>query len=286
MTNKIKVATGSVAETLIIPLYGRKLCSQIYPQLFQDEEAAGAIEKLDYDFSFLAKKMNKYFYRFGILEVAMRQYDAKLEIEEYLSKHPKAAVVNLGCGLDRSGESSSNGQCHIYNVDFPDVIKLRESLFPPKENETSIAGNLNEYSWMEGIDASHGAIFFALGVFYYLSREEVESLILSLSKRFPGARLIFDIGSKKAVKTMNKQYLKKGKMKVSSLFYLNDISELSAISKDIAVSGKGYMLGYVDLRKDKKIPWLFRFMCKLADGPIYKMKIVSVDFLAEDIKAL
>ena len=278
MTNKIKIATGSVAETLIIPLYGRKLCSQIYPHLFQDEEAAGAIDKLDYDFSFLERKMDKFFYRFGILEVAMRQYDAKLEIDAYLSEHPKAAVVNLGCGLDRSGESCSNGQCHIYNVDFPDVILLREALFDSRGNETNIAADINDYSWMDKVDGGNGAIFFALGVFYYLKREEVESLILSISKRFPGARLIFDIGSKKAVKTMNKQYLKKGKMKVSSLFYLNDIKELSAISKDIGVSGRGYMLGYVDLRKDKRIPRLFRLMCRLADGPIYKMKMVAVDF--------
>ena len=44
-------------ETLVIPLYGRKMCSELYPNLFRDETAMRLIEEIDYDFSALAKKV-------------------------------------------------------------------------------------------------------------------------------------------------------------------------------------------------------------------------------------
>ncbi len=56
------------------------------------------IEK-NYDFSEKRKKMESAAGLFGALEVAQRQYDLRCEAEWYLEKHPKAAVVNLGCGL-------------------------------------------------------------------------------------------------------------------------------------------------------------------------------------------
>lgn len=32
---------SGVNDTMVIPLYGRKLCSELYPELFKDEEAVG-----------------------------------------------------------------------------------------------------------------------------------------------------------------------------------------------------------------------------------------------------
>ncbi len=49
----------------------------------------------------------------------MRQNDLAFEVRAYLKKHPCAAVVNLGCGLDNTGRACDNGRCKIYNLDFP-----------------------------------------------------------------------------------------------------------------------------------------------------------------------
>lgn len=83
------------------------------------------IDEIDYDFSGLAEKAGSAMQRFGFLEVAMRQNDLAYEVREYLREHPEAAVVNLGCGLDDTGRRCDNGQCHMYNLDFPDVISVR-----------------------------------------------------------------------------------------------------------------------------------------------------------------
>ena len=115
--NKYKIKKNSLQETLIIPLYARWLCSQKFPDLFQDKTAEELIKKVDYDFSSLEKQSESIMHSFGALEVAMRQNDLACEIRDYLYQHPKAAVINLGCGLDNTGRVCDNGQCHIWNIE-------------------------------------------------------------------------------------------------------------------------------------------------------------------------
>jgi len=72
---KYHIKKNSVQETLVIPLYGRKMCSELYPHLFRDDTAARLIEQIDYDFSELAKKSQSTVQQFGFIEAAMRQND-------------------------------------------------------------------------------------------------------------------------------------------------------------------------------------------------------------------
>ena len=51
MSMKYKIEKNTVQETLIIPLYSRKLCSELYPNLYRDEMAVHLIDQIDYDFS-------------------------------------------------------------------------------------------------------------------------------------------------------------------------------------------------------------------------------------------
>ena len=99
---KYKIEKNTVQETLIIPLYSRKLCSRLYPNIYQDETAVRLINEIDYDFSVAEKNSRSLMQRFGALEVAMRQNDLAWEVRDYLKVRPKAAVVNLGCGLDNT----------------------------------------------------------------------------------------------------------------------------------------------------------------------------------------
>ena len=44
---KYKIEKKTVQETLIIPLYVRKVCSELYPNLYQDETAVRLINEID-----------------------------------------------------------------------------------------------------------------------------------------------------------------------------------------------------------------------------------------------
>ena len=275
---KYHIEKNSVQETLVIPVYGRKKCSELHPELFRDEAAIRMIDQLDYDFSELEKKADSEVQRFGFLEVAMRQNDLAWEVRDYLKAHPTAAVVNLGCGLDATGRTCDNGSCKIYNLDFPDVIEARNQLLPAGKREENIACDLNDTSWFEKIDASGGAVFFAAGVFYYFLREQVEALVAAMAKAFPGGRLVFDAAGRAAVKMMLKTWIKDAKIQnVGAYFSVADPkTELSAWADGIKVSSRGYMLGYQKL-DGYNIKPLYRLLAKIGDG-LMKMQIVRIEF--------
>ena len=275
---KYKIEKDTVQETLIIPLYGRKMCSELFPRLFYDETAVRLIDEVDYDFSALAEKPKSIMHRFAFLEVAMRQNDLAFEVRDYLKTHPNAAVVNLGCGLDNTGRVCDNGTCRLYNVDFPDVIAVREQLLPAGEREKNVPGDLNDTAWFREIDASGGAVFFASGVFYYFLTEQVRTLVRNMVDAFPDGVLVFDAANQTAVKMIAKTWLKGAKIRdVGAYFAVSDAEkELTLWDSRLRVSSRGYMLGYHDL-KDPSVSGFFRFMAKVGDG-MMKMQIVKLQW--------
>ena len=275
---KYKIEKNTVQETLVLPLYSRKLCSELYPNLYRDETAVHLLNQIDYDFSEAEKNSSSLMQRFGALEVAMRQCDLAWEVQAYLKAHPCAAVVNLGCGLDNTGRACGNGRCKIYNLDFPDVIAVRNKLLPAGEREQNIPCDLKDPAWFDRIDATGGAVFFASGVFYYFLTQQVRKLVQSMADAFPGSVLVFDAANRTAVKMIAKTWLKTAKIKdVGAYFAVSDAKrELSQWDSRLQVSSRGYMLGYSDL-KDPSVSGFFRFLAKVGDG-MMKMQIVKIGF--------
>ena len=274
---KYHIEKNTVQETLVIPLFGRLVCSERFPELFSDPEAKRICDSLDYDFEEKRKKMESAAGLFGALEVAQRQYDLRCEVEAYLEEHPNAAVVNLGCGLDDTFSKVDNGQCKGYNIDMPDVIKVRNELLPAGDREENIGGDLKDYSWMDGIDAADGAVFFAAGVFYYFRTEEVKSLFAEMAKRFPGGVLVFDSCNKRGAKLMRETWLREtGITDVSAFFSLEDEAELKDWSDRFdSVTSKSYMRGYRDIYG--KVGLFHKLMIRMCDGFV-RMRIVRIAF--------
>ena len=275
---KYKIEKNTVQETLVIPLYSRKLCTELYPNLFQDETAVRLIDQIDYDFSEVEKNPRSLMQRCGALEVGVRQNDLAFEVRDYLKSHPNAAVVNLGCGLDCTGRSCDNGRCKIYNLDFPNVITVRNELLPAGDWEQNIPCDLNDTAWFSEVDTSGGAVFFASGVFYYFLTEQVKALVQGMADAFPGGVLVFDAANRTAVKMIAKTWLKSAKIKdVGAYFAVSDApQEISAWDSRLQVTSRGYMLGYTDL-KDPSVSSFFRFLAKVGDG-MMKMQIVKIRF--------
>ena len=275
---KCIIEKNTVQETLILPLYSRKLCTELYPNLYRDETAVRLLDQIDYDFSEAEKNSRSLMQRFGALEVATRQSDLAFEVRDYLKGHPNAAVVNLGCGLDSTGRSCDNGSCKIYNLDLPNVIAVRNELLPAGEREENIPCNLNDAEWFSQIDASGGAVFFASGVFYYFLTEQVKALVQRMADAFPGGVLVFDAANRTAVKMIAKTWLKSAKIKdVGAYFAVSDASkEISAWDSRLQVTSRGYMLGYNDLR-DPSVSGFFRFLARVGDNGM-KMQIVKIRF--------
>ena len=274
---KYHIEKNTVQETLVIPLFGRLICSERFPDLFSDPEARRICDLLDYDFDQKRRKMESPVGLFGALEVAQRQYDLRCEVEAYLKDHPRAAVIDLGCGLDDTFRKCDNGLCCGWNLDLPDVIQVRNELLPPGEREQNIACDLNDEAWMDAVDGSQGAVFFATGVFYYFKTEEVRKLFCAMARRFPGAVLAFDTCNEFGAKLMRKTWLKEaGITDVAAYFSLEDEAQLLAWSDRFAsVTAKSYMRGYRDIYS--RVGWFHKRMIQFCDR-LVKMKIVKITF--------
>ncbi len=271
------IEQNSVQETLVIPLFGRVVCSERFPQLFSDPTAKRICDSLDYDFEAKRRLMESPAGLFGALEVAQRQYDLMQEVRAYLQTHPKAAVVNLGCGLDDTFTRVDNGLCKGYNIDMPDVIAVRNDLLPAALREQNLACDLNDFSWMDRIDAADGAVFFAAGVFYYFKTEQVRALFCQMAKRFPGATLAFDSCNRRGAKMMMRTWLREaGITDVGAFFSLEDEAELRTWSDHFAsVTARSYMRGYRDIYRD--VGAFHKLMIRFCDR-LVKMKIVQIQF--------
>ena len=276
MAGTFKIEPGSVQETLIIPLYGRKLCAEVFPALYTDTSAAELCAQLDYDFSDLDRQAESTFWRFGALEAAMRQIDMEWEIRDYLSTHPSAAVVNMGCGLDQTGRACDNGSCKVYNIDMPDIINARNELCPAGDREINIASNLNDFTWMDSVDGSDGAIFFAAGVFHYFTFDQAKTLANELARRFPGGRLVFDTVGKLGKQLMRTTFKNFGMENYDECLFVEDVAEVAAWVPTARTTSRGYMLGYRDM-DDPAVTGLHRFLARRCDGMV-RMRIIRMDF--------
>lgn len=275
MGEKLKIEKGSVQETLIIPLYGRKLCAEAFPGLYRDEAAARICADIDYDFAEMDKRAESTFWKFGALEAAMRQLDMEWEVRDYLQAHPRAAVVNMGCGLDQSGRACDNGECLMYNVDMPDIIAARDVLAPAGEREHSIVSDLNDFSWMDEVDGSDGAVFYAAGVFHYLTFDQARSLVAELARRFPGCRIVFDTLGKLGRLLMRSTFKSFGMENYDECLCVDDPAELADWVPSATVTHRPYMLGYYDM-DDPAVTGFHRFLARRCDG-LVKMRIFRFD---------
>ena len=274
---KYHIEKNTVQETLVIPLFGRLVCSERFPELFSDPEAKRICDSLDYDFADKRKKMESAAGLFGALEVAQRQYDLRCEVVSYLRDHPEAAVVNLGCGLDDTFSKVDNGKCRGYNIDLPDVIGVRNELLPAGELERNLACDLNDFSWMDEIEASHGAVFFAAGVFYYFKTEDMKKLFCAMAEHFPSGVIVFDACNERGAGLMRKTWLKEARITdVSAFFSLEDETALTGWSDRFAsVTAKSYMRGYRDIYKN--VGAFHKLMIRFCDSFV-KMKIIRIVF--------
>lgn len=189
MTDKIAVeALGAVSETLLLPLACRAIESRRSDGLIHDPKAIEIVAQLAYDFARLERQ------RFHHLNIGLRAREFDRVVCMFMAEHPDGVVVDIGCGLDTRFERLDNGRVTWFNLDFPEVMALRERFFAPHPRCHTLACSVMEFAWMDRVAQHPGPYFFlAEGVFPYLAEDELKSLMLALRDRFPGAELMFDV---------------------------------------------------------------------------------------------
>ncbi len=203
MTEKITVDLKDVQATLFLPLWGRAVETKKSNPLLIDQTAVNVMSKIDYDFNMLSKNIHP----ISRFEWICRSLHIDRTITEFLSRHPRAAIVNVGCGLDTTFERIDNGKLLWYDLDLPDVIELRRKFIPESSRRKFLLASFLDDGWLNEISVEDNVLLIAAGVLYYFDESQIKNIFNKISFAFPGSEFVFDAASRFGVKTANKKVI-------------------------------------------------------------------------------
>jgi len=212
MSMKTSIDIGDVQKTLLLPLWGRALESSKKNPLLIDKLAKNIVEGIDFDFSSISENMTE----LNQITYILRSITFDNVIKEFETRFPKATIVNLGCGLDTTFERIDNGSILWYNIDYPEVIHLRNKLIKDNERCKNISSSFLDDGWQKEIRINENILFTAIGVFYYLEEKEVKEFIQKIIGKYPGSEIMFDVSSSTGIKNANETIIKKSGLEKGS----------------------------------------------------------------------
>ena len=191
-----KVHLKAEQETMLFTLFGKALQSRSKDPILPDLWAEDAVSRIDYDFRKL--KMREYESR--IIAVRSRQFD--LLTIRYLAENLDATVLHLGCGMDsRVFRVNPPASVRWFDVDYPEVIALRQRLYPERAGYRMIGTALQDADWLDDVPADRPAMIVAEGLMMYLTDDIVRSLLNRLTGHFPGGHIVFDAWNRLALRS-------------------------------------------------------------------------------------
>lgn len=199
-TKLFSISLGDVAATSLITLYSHALESRTKNPIINDPKAVEIVQLLNPE---LAKSKNKLHRKMVtgkldqkmIVHIAVRARRYDRYVKDFLKQSPKGIIVNIGCGFDTRFYRIDNGLVDFYDLDFPQVIELKQKFITGNDRYHFIPASVLDYEWMDRLSQidNRPVMFVAEGVFMYLHTAEVKELVLKLQSEFPGSELVCEV---------------------------------------------------------------------------------------------
>jgi len=256
-------------ETLFIPLYGKAMDCHSKKSILNDSTASNIVERVQFDISKHKRSGER------ITAVRAKQYDEWTK--DFIEKNKNAVVVHLGCGLDaRITRTQPPTSIAWFDVDYQEVIDLRKHFYSETDEYKMIASSITSKNWFKTIPADRPALIIAEGVFEYLSKEEIKTLLNRLTDYFPYGQMAFDVMNS-ASTDMRKDDLQEKTGAILG-WAVNDINEVDKLNPKLNRVGTIPLLKSIYVRK---LPFGYRFVFSLlALFPKYKnaMRLLRYEF--------
>jgi O-methyltransferase involved in polyketide biosynthesis len=193
-----KVHLTGAKQTLLITVHAKAVESRSPASLLKDHFADAALSRIDYDFKPLDLGPD------GAVSLAMRAKAFDDWTRAFLTDHPHAVVLNLGCGLDsRIFRVDPPPEIAWFDVDFPDVIEIRQRVYPAREKGYRMIGaSVTEPGWLQQVPSDRAVMIVAEGLMPYLAAAEAPKLVARLVAHFPSGELAFDGYSRLGLKML------------------------------------------------------------------------------------
>jgi O-methyltransferase involved in polyketide biosynthesis len=143
-----------------------------------------------------------------VVHIALRAKKYDDYARDFLQRFPDGVVVNIGCGLDSRFLRIDNGSMIFYDLDLPEIIAIKKTFFAESERYHLIASSVLDSGWMTPVRRHKGPfLFMAEGVFMYLDKKDVQSLVLKIQEKFPGSELVCEVVNSLWLKPLLKKML-------------------------------------------------------------------------------
>ena len=200
-----------VSCTMLLTLYGRVVDCRSDNPVLQDPKGIELAEQLS---PALLKSTRKLLRNLGgykmnqamAVHTALRAKQYDLYTEEFVRQHPGCTVVNLGCGLDTRFWRIDNGQLQFFDLDLPEVIKLKQTLLQETDRYKMLACSVLDHNWMDTVLAGNRPVLLmAEGLFMYLPKTDVKTLVAALATRIQQGQLIAEVVTEKYTRGINRK---------------------------------------------------------------------------------
>lgn len=206
-----------VANTLFVPLVARIAVSKEFPEYFYDPKA------LDLE-PYLPEGAAKGSSQYSNMASVSRYYNMDKMVAAFAGKYEACNVVYLGAGLETAYNRLHGKLTGVswYEVDLPEVIDARRTIFGQREQETLIGGDMFKLEWVKEVDATLPTLLVVSGVFQYFHEEEIVTFIKGCGEAFPKGEMIFDATSESGLAFTNWFIKRTGNKNALMYFGIND----------------------------------------------------------------
>lgn len=181
---------------MLATLYAKALDADAVHPILGDQYAKDAVAKIDYDWHATTISSRR------APSVAIRTAHFDRWARQFLAVHEKSVVLHVGCGLDARGYRLDPGPgVWWYDIDYPEVIELRERVYPDRENCRLVAASVTDPDWLKEIPADRPALFLGEGLTMYLTKVDGLTLLRRVVDRFPSGELQFDAFNTLGIRT-------------------------------------------------------------------------------------
>ncbi|OBI46020.1 methyltransferase [Mycobacterium kyorinense] len=172
---------------MLATLYAKALDADFDTPILGDRYAKAVVDRIDYDW----KKTTITARRAPSVTTRSAHFDNWTR--QFLDAHRRAAVLHVGCGLDsRFWRMRPGSEVDWYDIDYPDVTRLRTQLYPSADHYHVVAASVTDPAWLPDIPNDRPTLMIGEGLTMYLTERDGVALLRRVVERFDRGELQFD----------------------------------------------------------------------------------------------
>jgi O-methyltransferase involved in polyketide biosynthesis len=194
--DRIRVDLNGPPQTMLATLYAKALDADAPNSILSDHYAKAAVARIDYDWARTTIDART------APSIAIRSAHFDNWARQFLAVHDEVLVLHVGCGLDSRVYRLDPGPgVRWYDVDYPEVISLRERVYPGRSNYRMLPASVTDPSWLAEIPADRPVLFLGEGLTMYLTKDDGLALLRRVVDRFGSGELQFDAFNTLGIRT-------------------------------------------------------------------------------------